>query len=429
MSILIIEDLGVERLVPLVLARLSSAVTCGALRLVDLLEWIGADCYGLSRSHLQAIQQLDFPILKDPRQASGSDRPELVLSSRLVPNAANLKAIAQWLKHCDPGATQWIYDGHEPGSQIVGVLHPTETFEQILSIGRNYLTHSAPNNSGNSGNSSDRSQARCVLDAFRYPHDVIRHHMACLPGNLELLISKRQYRQLQDGVFVGPDVTLASYVVLEPKAGPIVLESNVQVGPFSLLRGPLYLGAKCKVLEHASLKDGVCAGHTTKIGGEVEASIIEPYSNKQHHGFLGHSYVGSWVNLGAGTCTSDLKNTYGLISMDYPSGRIATEMQFLGCFIGDYSKTAINTSIFTGKWIGVCSAMYGFVTSNVPSFTNYAKLFGQIATLPTSVMQSTQLRMFARRSVPQRPCDIELLHSLFELTRPERDAMVGLEEA
>jgi glucose-1-phosphate thymidylyltransferase len=427
MSILIIEDLGVERLVPLVLARLSSAVTCGALRLVDLLEWIGADCYGLSRSHLQAIQQLDFPILKDPRQASGSDRPELVLSSRLVPNAANLKAIEQWLSHSDPGTTQWIYDGHEPGSQIVGVLHPNETFQQILSIGRNYLMHSG--NSGNSGNQSDRSQVRCVLDAFRYPHDVIRHHTACLPGNLELLISKRQYRQLQDGVFVGPDVTLASHVVLEPKSGPIVLESNVQVGPFSLLRGPLYLGAKCKVLEHASLKDGVCAGHTTKIGGEVEASIIEPYSNKQHHGFLGHSYVGSWVNLGAGTCTSDLKNTYGLISIDYPSGRIATEMQFLGCFIGDYSKTAINTSIFTGKWIGVCSAMYGFVTSNVPSFTNYAKLFGQIATLPSSVMQSTQLRMFNRRAVPQRPCDIELLHSLFELTRPERDAMVGLEEA
>ena len=351
MSILIIEDLGVERLVPLVLARLSSAVTCGALKLVDLLAWIGADCYGLSRTHLQAIQQLDYPILKDPRQAPGADRPKLVLSSRLVPNAANLSAIEQWLNHCDPGVTQWIYEGHEPGSEVIGVLYPTETFQKILSIGRNYLMHSAsrnPVNSGDSGKQSDRSQTRYVLDTFRFPHDVIRHHMACLRGNLELLISKRQYQQIQDGVFVGPDVTLASHVVLEPKAGPIVLESNVQVGPFSLLRGPLYLGAKCKVLEHASLKDGVCAGHTTKIGGEVEASIVEPYSNKQHHGFLGHSYVGSWVNLGAGTCTSDLKNTYGMISMDYPSGRIATEMQFLGCFIGDYSKTAINTSIFTG---------------------------------------------------------------------------------
>jgi glucose-1-phosphate thymidylyltransferase len=340
-----------------------------------------------------------------------------------VPSASTFESIQKWLSLSDSPKPLWIYEDNTPEAQAIGVIHPAETYEEILSIGRDYFGCKAPR----IGSIEDSSAI--IAKVFKYPHDVIAQHMACLAGNLELLISKSQYRQLEDGVFVGPDVSLASPIVMEPKSGPIVIERNVQVGPFSLLRGPLYLGPKCKVLEHASLKDGVCAGHTTKIGGEVEASIIEPYSNKQHHGFLGHSYVGSWVNLGAGTCTSDLKNTYGLISMDYPSGRIATEMQFLGCFIGDYSKTAINTSIFTGKWIGVCSALYGFVTSNVPSFTNYAKLFGQVATLPTSVMQSTQQRMFSRRAVVQRPCDIELLHSLFELTRSEREALAGLEEA
>jgi glucose-1-phosphate thymidylyltransferase len=315
-----------------------------------------------------------------------------------------------------------LYDGNLEDAEVVGVLHPKETFEEILAIGRNYFVHSVPKGASRLGEADS-------VEAIKYPHDLIRQHMACLSSNLELLLTKGQYRQLQDGVFVGPDVSLASPIVLDPRLGPIVLERNVQVGPFSLLRGPLYLGAKCKVLEHASLKDGVCAGHTTKIGGEVEASIVEPYSNKQHHGFLGHSYVGSWVNLGAGTCTSDLKNTYGPISMEYPSGRFNTQMQFLGCFIGDYSKTAINTSIFTGKSIGVCSAMYGFVTSNVPSFTNYAKLFGQVATLPASVMQSTQQRMFSRRSVEQRPCDVELLYSLYELTRSEREGLEGMEES
>jgi glucose-1-phosphate thymidylyltransferase len=421
MSVLIIEDLGVERLAPIVLARLSCGVTCGGLRLVDLLEWSGADCFGLTRSHLQTIQKLDYPMLKDPRLANGKDRPKLVLSSRLVPNAATFESIRNWLSQRQTPETRWIYDSNSPDAEAVGVIHPTDTYEEILSIGRNYFGQKAPDKRSSQDSSS------MVAQAMKYPHDIIAQHMACLASNLELLISKGEYRQLQDGVFVGSDVSLASPLVLDPKSGPILLERNVQVGPFSLLRGPLYLGAKCKVLEHASLKDGVCAGHTTKIGGEVEASIVEPYSNKQHHGFLGHSYVGSWVNLGAGTCTSDLKNTYGLISMDYPSGRTPTDMQFLGCFIGDYSKTAINTSIFTGKWIGVCSALYGFVTSNVPSFTNYAKLFGQVATLPTSVMQSTQQRMFSRRSVVQRPCDIELLHSLFELTRSEREASAELE--
>lgn len=423
MSVLIIEDLGVERLAPVVLARLSCGVTCGGLRLVDLLEWSGADCFGLTRSHLQTIQKLDYPMLKDPRLANGKDRPKLVLSSRLVPSAATFESIRNWLSDNKSSETRWIYDSNSPDAEAVGVIHPTDTYEEILSIGRNYFGQKAPDKR------SSQDFSSMVAQAMKYPHDIIAQHMACLASNLELLISKGEYRQLQDGVFVGSDVSLASPLVLDPKSGPILLERNVQVGPFSLLRGPLYLGAKCKVLEHASLKDGVCAGHTTKIGGEVEASIVEPYSNKQHHGFLGHSYVGSWVNLGAGTCTSDLKNTYGLISMDYPSGRTATDMQFLGCFIGDYSKTAINTSIFTGKWIGVCSALYGFVTSNVPSFTNYAKLFGQVATLPTSVMQSTQQRMFSRRSVVQRPCDIELLHSLFELTRSEREASAELEES
>jgi glucose-1-phosphate thymidylyltransferase len=88
--------------------------------------------------------------------------------------------------------------------------------------------------------------------------------------------------------------------------------------------------------------------------------------------------------------------------------------------MGDYAKSAINTGIFTGKLIGTCSMVYGFVTTNVPSFVNYARLFGQVTELPPAVMAATQQRMFARRNVQQRPCDIQLLHDMYELTRHER---------
>ncbi len=165
------------------------------------------------------------------------------------------------------------------------------------------------------------------------------------------------------------------------------------------------------------LKDGVAIGARAKIGGEIEASIIEPLSNKQHHGFLGHSYVGSWVNLGAGTSNSDLKNTYGSVTMDYGGRRVPSGMQLVGCFIGDYAKTAVNTGIFTGKTIGVCSMVYGFVTTNVPGFTNYARSIGQVTEIGVDVAVATQARMFARRGIEQRDCDVELLRSLFELTR------------
>jgi glucose-1-phosphate thymidylyltransferase len=95
-------------------------------------------------------------------------------------------------------------------------------------------------------------------------------------------------------------------------------------------------------------------------------------------------------------------------------------MQFVGCMIGDYVKTAINTSIFTGKTIGACSMAYGFVTENVPSFCNYAKTFGQVTDLTAEVMLTIQQRMFARRQVPQRECDRQLIRDLYELAQQER---------
>jgi glucose-1-phosphate thymidylyltransferase len=180
------------------------------------------------------------------------------------------------------------------------------------------------------------------------------------------------------------------------------------------------LEKSARVLEHAALKDAVTIGRVAKIGGEIEASIVEAYTNKQHHGFLGHSYLGSWINLGAGTCNSDLKNTYGPVNMEYAGQKVATGMQFVGAIIGDYAKTAINTGIFTGKMIGACSMVYGFVTTNVPSFVNYARLFGQVTEAPVEVMIATQRRMFERRGIAQRPCDIQLLHDMYALTTHER---------
>ena len=260
------------------------------------------------------------------------------------------------------------------------------------------------------------------LPLFEYAYDLVRYHQQIFPANLADRLATGEYTQSADGVFLGPGATLGPYVVADTRQGPIVLEAGASVGAFTLLRGPLHLDNHARVLEHAALKDGVAAGHTTKIGGEVECSIIEPYTNKQHHGFLGHSYLGSWVNLGAGTCNSDLKNTYGVVNLEYRGRKIVTGQQFVGTVIGDYSKTAINTSIFTGKTIGACSMIYGFVTTNVPSFVNYARSFGQLAELPLDVMVSTQRRMFARRGVEQRPEDVELLRAMYAQTQHERTA-------
>jgi hypothetical protein len=161
------------------------------------------------------------------------------------------------------------------------------------------------------------------------------------------------------------------------------------------------------------LKDGTSIGNTCKVGGEIEASMIYDYSNKQHHGFLGHSVLGSWVNLGAGTSNSDLKNTYGTVRFQQCDETIESGKKFLGCVMGDLSKTAINTSIMTGKTVGISSSVMGNVLTDTPDFIMHrSDVAGdQVQWRYDSVVEMQQ-RMFARRDVVQTPLHLKLLSDL-----------------
>lgn len=403
MSIVLFEDEHVARLYPITLSRPAYAITCGSYRLVDWLERWQQPLRAIVRPHLAEIQRIDFPQFQSPRAGLGR---LLLVNARLVPAAAVMRRLRALSETHDSGA---FYCQGELAAAILSTdawltsTDPAKLAEQLRLAGIDQLP---------------RHEADLPL--FRYPHDVVAWNMQTLGENLEDRLSAGAYREVADGVFAAEGAKLGQYVVSDATAGPIVLESGASIGPYTLLRGPAYLGRNSKVIEHSAIKDHVSVGHTVKIGGEVEATVIEPYSNKQHHGFLGHSYLGSWINLGAGTCNSDLKNSYGHVKVDYRGESVATGMQFMGCIIGDYAKSAINTSIFTGKVIGACSMLYGFVTTNVPSFVNYARSFSQVTELPAEIMVATQQRMFARRNVTQRPCDIQLLHAMYELTRSER---------
>jgi glucose-1-phosphate thymidylyltransferase len=385
------------------LARPAYAITCGSYRLVDWIRELGGSRRGIVRSHLEEIQRVDFGDLASEPAAG----PTLLVNARVVPSVFAFQQLKRW---CADQRAGVVFSGDEIAAVMLppGIAGPVGVIpEKIASYFADIRIRDLPIREDQ-------------LPLFIYPHDVIRSNMQILTANLEYRLAKGNYREISPGVFAGERATMGDYVVADTKSGPIVLEDDASIGPFCYLRGPAYVGRGAKLIEHAAIKDCVSAGHTTKIGGEVEAAVIEPFTNKQHHGFLGHSYLGSWINLGAGTCNSDLKNTYGKVNLEYRGERISTGMQFVGCIMGDYAKSAINTGIFTGKIIGACSMMYGFVTTNVPSFVNYARLFGQVTELPPEVMIATQLRMFQRRNVAQRPCDIQLIHDMYELTRSER---------
>jgi UDP-N-acetylglucosamine diphosphorylase/glucosamine-1-phosphate N-acetyltransferase len=422
--IILFEDEQAVDLYPVSIGRPAYTINCGSYRLLDLTmdlaEAFGERVHAIVRPHLREFRQAEPP----PGASGARTGPCLFVNARLVPSMQarqTLKKVVSAGRIGVVAVSDEFRAGREAAargnaggeSEIAAALVPPDAALPLEDATAKELA-------------AWWARLRLPrLDAPRlplldYPHDIIRHHILTLAGNLEHRLASGRFKEIADGVFAAEGAKMGQHVVINVGAGPIVLDEHATVGPFCYLSGPAYLGSHARIIEHSALKDGVALGHTTKVGGEVEGSVIEPYTNKQHHGFLGHSYLGSWVNLGAGTCNSDLKNTYGSVNMEYHGRKVPTGMQFVGTIVGDYAKTAINTGIFTGKTVGACSMVYGFVTTNVPSFTNYARLFGQVTEATVDVMVATQARMFARRNVQQRPYDVQLLHDMYELTRHER---------
>ncbi len=398
--LVLFEDHLLSDMNPIALTRPAFAVTCACATLYDVAaEAAGVPPAWVVRGYLAALAARRYPA------SPLGDGPKLFLNASIVPDTRYAQKFCELARSAKPfvaTAGERVSAAFVPaGIPVPRPLTPENItpwlLEAKLPLHEEELFHT-----------------------FDHQFEVVKFLEPLFVTNVQHRLRKGTYRELKPGVFAADSVTVADSAAFHVKEGPVVLERDVEVRDFTYFEGPVHVGARSRVIERASLKENVCVGETCKIGGEVEASIVESYTNKQHHGFLGHSYVGSWVNLGAGTSNSDLKNTYGEVRLEFPHRRVDTGMQFLGCVFGDYAKSAINTSIFTGKIIGVSSMLYGAIGSNVPSFCNYARSFGQITECPVDQAILVQKRMFERRGIPQTPEDAELLRTVFDLTRAER---------
>jgi len=221
-------------------------------------------------------------------------------------------------------------------------------------------------------------------------------------------------------VYIGKGAFVEAFVVLDVRAGPVFIGNRTMVQAGSRITGPCCIGDKT-IVAGGLIREGCSIGPVCRVGGEVEETIVQGYSNKYHTGFIGHAYIGEWVNLGAATTNSDLKNTYGNVTVRIDKERVKTKTSKMGCFIGDHAKTSIGTQIYTGKKIGVASHAHGFVKEDVPSFTIWAESLGAKnveLTLQSAI--ETQRRVFARRGVKQTREDTKLLQTLFKITAKER---------
>lgn len=175
----------------------------------------------------------------------------------------------------------------------------------------------------------------------------------------------------EENILISDTANIKPNVVIDATDGPVIIDEDVTIMPGATILGPCYIGKSSTVKVGAKIYQDTSIGEVCKVGGEVEGSIIQSYSNKQHDGFLGHSFLSEWVNLGADTNTSDLKNTYSDIKVIQRDEEIATGTMFLGLICGDHTKSAINTQFNTGTIAGVCGILVrpGFLSNHIKSFS------------------------------------------------------------
>lgn len=156
-------------------------------------------------------------------------------------------------------------------------------------------------------------------------------------------------------IHVAPGARIAPSAVIDASNGPVVIDADTLISPLAVVQGPCYLGPSCRIAPHASIRAHTVVGPHCRLGGEISYCIFQGYSNKAHEGFLGHSLVGTWCNLGAGTTVSNLKNTYGSVrlQLNAKSPPVDTARQFHGPIVGDFVRTAIGTRLPTGAVVGV----------------------------------------------------------------------------
>lgn len=208
--------------------------------------------------------------------------------------------------------------------------------------------------------------------------DIFSLNAAAIQEDFNLLTSGRNSQvldatnmQIGDQIFVEEGAKVQG-AILNSNTGPIYIGKNAEVMEGSVVRGPFALceGATLKLA--TKIYGATTVGPHSKVGGEVNNSVIFGYSNKGHDGFLGNSVLGEWCNLGADTNVSNLKNNYAEIKLwNYEKGGFKnTGLQFCGMMMGDHSKSGINTMFNTATVVGVSANIYGggFPRNFIPSF-------------------------------------------------------------
>ena len=364
MRLCIFEDRP-ELLEPLTLTRPTCDLRCGLTTLAEKQRIaVGASELGvLVRAPLEAVYRQQHPgiAVNDPDWLRGDD--VLMINSRWLPPAEGFTAPTRSCVAMVGDAVAFVMMKKEDATAI--------QFEELPDRLRKCLDTTPPLVAG----------GRMIT----YPWDLVDQNADEIRRDFRWLgptaHGSQACGQKHSPAVLGPigQLWVASSAMIEPmvivdtRHGPVVIDEDAVVAAFTRLEGPCYIGRGTQVLG-AKIRAGTTIGPQSRVGGEVEASIIHGCTNKYHEGFLGHSYLGEWVNIGAGTHNSDLRNDYGEVVMTMHGAAIATGMTKIGCFLGDHTKTGLGTLLNTGTRVGAfCNVLPagGFAPKQMPSFTTW----------------------------------------------------------
>jgi UDP-N-acetylglucosamine diphosphorylase/glucosamine-1-phosphate N-acetyltransferase len=262
-----------------------------------------------------------------------------------------------------------------------------------------------------------QANGKCIADDFA------AQGRCGIEGTIEEPSALRGSRK---DVFIAAGALVHPMVVIDASNGPVVIDEGAEIQPFTRIEGPCYIG-KRTILLGAKCREGNTIGPMCRVGGEVEESIIQGYSNKYHDGFLGHAYVGEWVNLGALTTNSDLKSDYSNVTvvMDGKTS-INTGSTKVGAMIGDHARTSIGTLFNTGAYVGAMSLIMATgrpLPKFIPSFSWFldgavTEGFGK-----ERLLAASRIAM-SRRKCAWTPQEDALWEAIFELTASDRDQAI-----
>lgn len=414
-TLCIFEGLHFERLLPLVFLRPVYDLRCGIFTLREKIE----RSYPNVPVTLHCRGYLADVVRQQNRGARVNEvygKSCLFVNGRVIADESFAKRIP--LKGED---TLYVN-----GSTIVAVRVSGSAFQSLKGALPDVLTESE---------FAGLPKKEVEVKVINYPWDLVGNNGEQIVSDYKSIIGKKRGTKIKGkvykgavlvnskNIFIDAGAKIKPGVVLDAENGPIYIGKNATVFPNATIEGPAFVGEGSLIKIGAKVYENTSIGKLCKVGGEVEASIIHSYSNKQHDGFLGHSYLGMWVNLGADTNNSDLKNNYGSVKVYIGGETVDTGSMFVGLTMGDHSKSAVNTMFNTGTVVGVSCNVFGagFPPKYIPSFS-----WGGAESLTTyHCDQSVGVakRVMARRKVEMTGADERLLRTVFEMTTAERSKL------